>query len=121
MYRRASAKKDSVSTVCLINSAESAGLENFCFEHEIGRHIDDDVIRGIVVLFNGRGHSLRFARRVGNGLKQHACEFDAIALFLGLDLSADLVTKPFIRQHCNKRFFCVWVKDEGTIKLVNNF
>jgi len=119
------------SSMNLINGAEAIGLENFGLEHKVGWHIDDDVVWGVMVLLVGSGHSLRLAGSVRDRLKEQARKFEEVGFvfrrifysyspFLISQLTKNLLVKLVAGEQRYQSGLCIWVKDEGTIELLNN-
>ena len=86
-----------------VDCTEAAGLEDFCFEHEVGRDVDDRVVGGVVELLEFGGHSFGSGGAVGNGLKKKLSELKAMTprgelLRIAPQFSRDLLYKCFALQ-----------------------
>ncbi len=72
-----------------IYSAEAAGFKHLSLEHKIRRHVDNGMVRGVMILLELRRHPLGCRCGVGHRLKHQFHKFD----FGTLQLLGDLAQK----------------------------
>ena len=77
-----------------INGAEAAGVEDFCFEHEVWRDVDYDMIRRLVVGLKFRRHSFGGGCAVGHRLEYDFGEFHTFRC----GIFGDLLEESFTLQ-----------------------